>query len=213
MERTVETMVLGGVAMGTLCLLCVACESGPTATPTAAPQTSSTPTVPTPTATTATAATATAEPTGDCVPALGAGSRTARIFGIGSHADAKTNVTIELASGKMTGTTFELDDSKVMVVEVNDTLRPEELSKLTDALKATCVVPKTPPEKAQGVPGGYSYLAIAGSAGTLWLTFGKPHEKMPAGGKYAELTREAWDRVVAAYPKLRPSERGAKPTP
>ncbi len=146
------------------------------------------------------------------MPALDDSSKTVRIFGTGSHADAKTNVTIELASGKMTGTTFELDSSDVKTVTVDDTLRPEELKKLREALKATCVVLQKPSGKAQGVPGGYSYLEIVGSKGTIWLVFGKPHEKMPEGGQYGSLSRDEWKRVTAAYPKLRPSERASEPS-
>ena len=148
------------------------------------------------------------------MPALDEKSNTVRIFGTGSHALAKTDVTIELPSGKMTGTTFELDGSDVKPVTVDDTLRPEELSKLRQALEATCIVAKTPSSepKTKGVPGGYSYLEIVGSGGTLWVMFGTPLEKMPAGARFASVSRDEWKRITAACPTTRPSERGATPS-
>ena len=148
------------------------------------------------------------EPKANCVPALDASSKTARLFGIGSHALAKTDVTIDLASGKMTGTTYELDGRDVKPIAVDDTLKPVELNKLRDALKATCIEAKTPTGKPQPVPGGHSYIELVSGTGTVWVMFGTPCEKLPVGARYASVTREDWKRITTAYPKMRPSERG-----
>lgn len=205
--RTIgATKILRWWGIAALCLLCWACDSRPSVAPSTAPS-ATPPAAPTPSTTAASQATSGSK--GTCVPLLDAHGKTARIFGIGSHAHSKTDVTIDLTTGKMTGTTFEIAGSEVTPVTVDDTLLPDELSRLRKVLEATCIETQDPPDDPQGVPGGYSYLEIVGSKQTVWVMFGTPNEKMPAGARFASVSREEWKRITAAYPKTRPSERGA----
>lgn len=179
---------LGPAALLVACVACVAC--GPSKGQPPAP---------------ATAANvnddATRDPSTHCRPLGGDATATVRLLSHGSHALAKTDLTLDLGDARLTGEDFVLDDdgNTPRPLPVDQAVDAAALAELRATLAAICVARVALAEDSFAAPGGSSALEVTETdGGQFWITLGTA--QLPAPAVVARVSVDQWKQLMALWP-------------
>ena len=126
-----------------------------------------------------------------------------RQTGQSSLGGATTDITIDLKTGKMTGTDYKLDtygDTPIALV-VDQQASPEGLAKLRQRFESTCAPRRKAETQEYSAPGGYSLMQVKHADGsTLFISRGITN--LPEGATVAEIARKDWLPLYEAWPPV-----------
>jgi hypothetical protein len=138
-----------------------------------------------------------------CRDVWGADDRRIRLVSQGSHAAARTDVSIDVASRKATGSTFELEGDTPVPVVVERTLPAADLDPLIEYLGALCVPVQVAGHTGDDTTTGTTYFEITDASDTT-RKLSHAISGVTAGETHQSLERDQWDQVIRRWPELAP---------
>ncbi len=138
---------------------------------------------------------------GECEALLRADDVSIQHRGQGSHGAATTDATLDLASGRLQGTSYKLDDRGTPVpISVDQAVDPEALAGLRELLGSICARREVAEKDEHAAPGGATELEIKHADGTsLRVIFGASN--LPTGTRFARTSREEWTKIFDLWPE------------
>ena len=138
---------------------------------------------------------------GECEALLRADDVSIQHRGQGSHGAATTDATLDLATGRLHGTSYTLDDTGTPVpIGVDQAVDPEALAGLRELLGSICARREVAERDEHAAPGGSTELEIKHADGTsLVVIFGASN--LPTGTRFARTSREEWTQIFDLWPE------------
>ncbi len=138
---------------------------------------------------------------GECESLLRADDVSIQHRGQGSHGAATTDVTLDLATGRLRGKGYRLDDSGTPVpLSVDQEVSPEVLGALRELLGSICAPREVVESQEHAAPGGSTQLEIKHADGTsLLVVIGASN--LPAGAIVARPSRDEWTQIFELWPE------------
>lgn len=124
-----------------------------------------------------------------------------RQTGQGSHGAATSDITIDLKTGKMTGSDYKLDTygNTPIALVVDQQASPEALATLRQSFESTCAPRRKVDAQEYSAPGGFSLIQVTHADGSLLFVSPGP-ANLPRGTTVADVAREDWLPLFEAWP-------------
>lgn len=138
---------------------------------------------------------------GACRPAITPDVRAIRMVSGSSHALATLDLTIELATRRMTGSAYDFDGSAVGVYSVDRVLTDGELAPALTLLSEQCLtVYDVSAEEPRPIAGGTTVFSTVGSGEPVHFHMGAPTQRFT---RFAEISRATQIALAEAWPRPR----------
>lgn len=123
-----------------------------------------------------------------------------RVVGQASHADAKSDVRLEMKSKRLHGAGYEIpagtDDPKATKVDVQ--VEAADVEAVLELLRGLCLPIETAKEPQHSAPGGYTRWELIYPEETVVLAYGTP---VDVGEKFSKITVEQFRALGKVWPK------------
>lgn len=138
---------------------------------------------------------------GACRPAITDDTRAVRMVSTSSHALATYDLTIDLATRRMTGSAYDLEGSTVTPYDVDRVVTEEELAPLRTMMREFCL---TVYDASGGTPsdiaGGTTVFSAIGRGDPIHFHMGAPTQPFT---RFAEISRDTQIALAEAWPTPR----------